>query len=654
MIPVKPSPQKNKDEHKQNETDQYDSSLSKNQQIEIESDSEDDILLNYIHSNKTQSSKTSSTEEKIKTIYNDDEIRREYIKKCKKESNNYFGIDLNEVYEMFKPFPLHELIKRFDEKVLHSRTSEEIENIRNKSVPTNHLNNSHGVKSVLRQFCRFLRDNEKKPKLKHFVDVSKVLGYFRFRDEFTIAASTKRNNAQAFISILEWFRSRDEFKEYIPKIEFLQRHLREYAEINKHLANRTRQTKSESERIADGNWFAPGEEDAFVIWAINFWMDIVKNYVDETGKVEPIELDDCWELMDCLIALTGLLNGGLRREVNANIDPTKIVYENGYLSFETTKEKRVRLNVNSLPFPTWLSNFIIFYIENVIPVFKKLNPKKEVKCLWYNRKGNPLEHKDYSKHFTRFISRFNPDLKITPIETRRQGITNLFGNRIESSKDHRELVRMAERYFNVGNSVMEKYYNRYNYYSQLLEIQTLMVKSMISEDTQNYISQINEYLQKLVGYKSNITNKNEKEIKLLVRLTPYDDKWNEYLLLKKKRSFISPQKRKSPRKKKKVIDLTEKDPSLVFKSSDNIEKEEIDINQQLNSFDINNQAEFYESRFDENNFSLELSFEGSPINNSDSESENENKQSKYTKSKTIVSIDSDEFDDSSQKKYNHQ
>ena len=108
--------------------------------------------------------------------------------------------------------------------------------------------------------------------------------------------------------------------------------------------------------------------------------------------------------------------------------------------------------------------------------------------------------------------------------------------------------------------------------------------------------------------------------------------------MNRKRSFSSPLKRKSPRKKKKLIDLTEKDPSLVFKL-DNVEKEEIDTNQQQNSFYINNQAEFYESRFDENNLSLELSFEGSPINNSDSESENENKQSKYTKRKTIVSID---------------
>src|SRR5690606_24034696 len=177
---------------------------------------------------------------------------------------------------------------------------------------------------------------------------------------------------------------------------------------------------------------------------------------------------DCWKLMDCLLTLIGLLNGGLRREVSANIDPTKIVYQNGVLSYETSKEKRVRLNVDALPFPEFLVNFILFYMKHVIPVFEKINPKKKIKSLWYTRDGNALEHKDYSAHFTRFIKQFNPDLKITPIETRRQGITNLFGKRIESTKDLNTLIQMAERYFNVGTSVMQKYYNRFNYFSQLI------------------------------------------------------------------------------------------------------------------------------------------------------------------------------------------
>ena len=60
------------------------------------------------------------------------------------------------------------------------------------------------------------------------------------------------------------------------------------------------------------------------------------------------------------------------------------------------KGKRVRLNVNALPFPPFLCNFVLFYLKHVIPVFKKINPKKQVKILWYNRRGEPLEHKDYT------------------------------------------------------------------------------------------------------------------------------------------------------------------------------------------------------------------------------------------------------------------
>jgi hypothetical protein len=531
----------------------------------------------------------ANTTQQIKSsIYNNEQIRKEYLDQCKRKSRIYYGIPIKEVYEIFHPFPFKELIEKLHQEPLLSRTQAEKEDIANKVVPVKHLNNTKGVKSVLCQFTRFLKDHERKPKLKHFIDSDKVLGYFYFKSDFSPSGNTRRNNAQAFIVILKWLKNRGEFKTYESNIDYIISELHNYAEINKDLANRTRQTKNELERIIDGDWFAPGEEDAFVIWAINYWKQIVDIYIDEeSGEVDEIQREDCFKLMDCLLTLTQLLNGGLRREVNASIDPSKIIIEGGQLSYEIQKEKKVRLNINSLPFPSYINNLIIFYIKYVLP---KINPKNKIKRLWINRKGNPLEHKDYSKHFKRFIKKFNPALNINPIETRRQAITNLFGKRIDSIKGQNELIQMAERYYNVGTNVMAKYYNRFNYVHELQEIHNLMLNSMIQSETLNELNKVNKEFVKYVK-EINIANKDEKRITRTVRLTPDDEKWRKYLLSKKGKEGseeITQEVETSPCKKRKIQRKTDEN---IEESNENEEIDIIDLTEVKKDIEKNEKKE---------------------------------------------------------------
>lgn len=153
----------------------------------------------------------------------------------------------------------------------------------------------------------------------------------------------------------------------------------------------------------------------------------------------------------------------------------------------------------------------------------------------------------------------------------------MFGNRIESTKDTKTLIDINQKYFNVGTTVMQKYYNRYNYYSQLLEIQTLMVDSMVSKKTTETIKSINENLKKLLGYKSIITNKKEKEIKRLVRLTPDNVKWEEYLISKKRKVSQISSKRKFNRRKRRRVNYNECSSKEIETDKEEIEEKEIGI-----------------------------------------------------------------------------
>jgi len=127
-----------------------------------------------------------------------------------------------------------------------------------------------------------------------------------------------------------------------------------------------------------------------------------------------------------------LLLGGQRRQILANFRSDKLSeIPLGLTSVYTLRlpvEKAPRTNCPELPLSARLRPLIQEFETLVRPLlFKDGESGQDIKSLWINHRGKPMEGRTLTKEVASCVREFDPRLKLTPVQFRRMTVTRFFG-----------------------------------------------------------------------------------------------------------------------------------------------------------------------------------------------------------------------------------
>lgn len=189
----------------------------------------------------------------------------------------------------------------------------------------------------------------------------------------------------------------------------------------------------------------------------------------------------CFEIQSNISVLLMSFSGGLRRQVVAGVKWNRIKRDlNGNYYIELEREKTHQRNTLGIPIHQKLVNILFFFIEWVRPILS--DDAESIVNLWIDRNGNAMEAKSFSDMLSRKITQFNPYLKVTPIEFRRMGVTDLYAGKLDSREhSQEELKKMVSEYLSVQEHIMDCHYNRNQHYFQDKETQDILLQSRLTD-----------------------------------------------------------------------------------------------------------------------------------------------------------------------------
>ena len=134
---------------------------------------------------------------------------------------------------------------------------------------------------------------------------------------------------------------------------------------------------------------------------------------------------------------TGLLgfSAGLRREIISllRIDflQTQLNEDNKQiLVTKLQREKITRSNSSNIPLANQFLLYVQIFISQIRNALLKQDSPKDMRCLWINRKGRPMEKSNFTEVIRSVCAQFNPVLDITPIQFRRFNVTMVFQDKL--------------------------------------------------------------------------------------------------------------------------------------------------------------------------------------------------------------------------------
>ena len=143
-----------------------------------------------------------------------------------------------------------------------------------------------------------------------------------------------------------------------------------------------------------------------------------------------------------------------------------------------------------------------------------------------------MEKKNFTEIVRKVCAQFNPTLNVTPIQFRRFNVTQVFAGVVVPKDQIDSFLTIFSKLLNVSKQVMEKYYNRFNAHSEMVEALNKLQAICNTDQLETILQKGFELIQDVQEFKTSEVIPDIQNVEILrpVRKTIYNTEWIDYLI----------------------------------------------------------------------------------------------------------------------------